>query len=161
MKTVALLYLTCVMPCFDQSSSWALLNRLQGDWSMKGTVIAKPVQYVANGSWILNDQFLAFHMMDTTIPPAYEATLYLGIDSAKNEYVVHWLDSFGGPGARVVGFGPLSGERIEIIYPYPEGRFRNLFKYDLINGEWSLLIESEKSNGQWSFFAQYTITKKH
>jgi len=160
MRKIALLYFICIVYCFGQSSSRALMNHLQGDWIMTGTILAKPVQYMAEGAWILNKQFLAFHMKDAAIPPTYEATLYIGVDSVKNEYVVHWLDSFGGPVARVVGFGGLSGDSIEVIYPYPEGRFRNLFKYDPTKDQWSLLIESEKSNGQWSFFARYRIIKK-
>ncbi|HUI31623.1 MAG TPA: hypothetical protein VLX91_15540 [Candidatus Acidoferrales bacterium] len=73
----------------------------------------------------------------------YEASVYIGLDSGKNRYVAHWLDSFGGAGARVVGIGPLSPEKIEIVYPYTEGGFRNLFTYDAQADRWELLIESE------------------
>ncbi len=160
MKKIALLLFASIISCFAQNPSRVLLNHLQGNWIMTGTVLAKPVQYRAEGSWILNNQFMAFHMKDTTIPPGYEATLFMGIDSAKNEYVVHWLDCFGGPGARVVGFGPLSGDKVEIIYPYPEGHFRNLIMYNSIKDEWTLLVESEKEHDQWSYFARYTITRR-
>ena len=120
----------------------------------------RPVKYTAEGVWVLQNQFFSLHMKDTAVPPAYEANLFIGIDSTKNQYIAHWLDSFGGAGARVVGVGPLSAEKIEITYPYAEGRFHNLFKYDPDKGEWTLVIESEATDAHRSVFAQYTITRK-
>jgi hypothetical protein len=145
---------------YGQAPSGGLLDHLEGGWEMTGTVMKKPGRYSAEGVWILRNQFLSFHMKDAAVPPAYEATLFLGIDSAKNQYIAHWLDSFGGAGARVVGMGPFSTEKIEIVYPYSEGKFRNLFTYDATVDEWRLTIESERSKGHWSPFAQYTIIRK-
>ena len=127
---------------------------------MSGTVMKKPVQYAAEGNWQLRNQFLCLHMQDVAVPPTYEANLFIGIDTSKNQYVAHWLDVFGGAGARVVGLGPLSSEKIEIFYPYAEGRFRNLFTYDSQKDEWTLLIESESTNGEWAVFAHYTVARK-
>ena len=145
---------------FGQSTSRQLLDHLRGEWSMKGEVMKKAVAYAAKGEWVLQNQFCSFDMKDAAIPPTYEAILSIGIDSAHNEYVAHWLDSFGGAGARVVAVGPLSAEKIEIVYPYAEGRFRNLFKYDSNKDEWTLLIESEDKDSHWSVFAQYNILRK-
>jgi hypothetical protein len=99
-------------------------------------------------------------MKDLAVPPQYEATVFIGIDSSKGQYVAHWLDSFGGAGARVVGIGPLSAANIKVVYPYPEGRFRNLFTFDPARSQWELLIESEGEDGSWSVFARYTITRE-
>jgi hypothetical protein len=145
---------------YGQAPSPVLLSRLQGTWDITGTVMKEPVRYAAEGAFVLKDQFLSFHMKDVAVPAAYEANLYVGIDSSKDQYVAHWLDSFGGAGARVVGVGPYSPERIEIVYPYAEGRFRNLFRYDLKKDEWTLVIESEGPDGHWSLFAQYQITRR-
>jgi hypothetical protein len=127
---------------------------------MTGTVMNEPVRYSAEGVWILQGQFLSLHMKDVTDPPAYEANLLIGIDSSKNEYVAHWLDSFGGAGARVVGLGPITAEGIEIVYPYTEQRFRNTFNYAADTDEWTLVIESAQKSGEWSVFAKYRIVKK-
>ncbi len=99
-------------------------------------------------------------MRDVAVPSNYEGSLFIGIDSAKNQYVAHWLDSFGGGGARVVGFGPLASEKIEIIFPYAERNFRNMFQYDSAKDEWTLVIESEGTDGHWSVFAQYAIVRQ-
>ena len=143
-----------------QTPSGSLLSRLVGKWVMTGNVRNKPVQYTADGVWGLQQQFVSFHMRDTASPPKYEAFLFIGLDSSKKQYVAHWLDVTGGAGARVVGMGPLSSDKIEIIYPYEEGRFRNLFKYDYIKEEWSFVIESEGKDGKWSNFAKYIVDKQ-
>lgn len=148
-----------LMTAFGQTPR-DLLNHLQGTWQMKGNVRKKPVEYVAEGMWVLHDQFFSLHMKDVTVPSTYEVNLYIGIDSSKNQYVAHWLDSFGGAGSRVVALGPLSAEKIEIVYPYAEGRFRNLFTYDSKKDEWTLVIESENKESNWSVFAQYNMIKK-
>jgi hypothetical protein len=127
---------------------------------MTGSVLKKPVQYNAEATWVLRNKFISIHMKDTTLPPKYEANVYIGIDSSRSQYVAHWLDSFGGAGARVVGVGPLSSDGVEIIYPYEEGRFRNLFTWDSIKDEWSLVIESESRDGLWSLFAQHTMKRR-
>lgn len=155
-----LLPLLWLATSFGQSSPRVLLNHLQGSWYMTGTVMKKPVQYTAEGVWVLQSQFLSLHMKDVTVPPAYEANLLIGIDSSKNQYVAHWLDSFGGAGARIVGLGTLSAEKIEIMYPYAERNFRNIFKYYSEKDEWTLVIESEGTDGHWSVFAQYTVVRK-
>jgi hypothetical protein len=155
-----LFFLWPTVTSYGQTSPRDLLNHLRGTWTMKGAVLKKQVTYDAEGVWILGNGFLSFHMKDMTSPPAYEADLFIGIDSSKSHYVAHWLDLFGGAGARVVALGPLSSEKIELVYPYEEGRFRNIFKYSSEKDEWSLFIESERSDGGWSVFAQYQIVRK-
>jgi hypothetical protein len=127
---------------------------------MKGTVRATPVEYFADGSWTLQEQFLSFHMKDAAVPPRYEASLLIGIDSTEHQFVGHWLDSFGGGGARVVGVGPLTSDSIRIIYPYAAGSFRNTFGYDRARDSWTLLIESQDTANAWSVFARYTFVRK-
>ncbi len=144
----------------SQEPSKRLIEQLRGEWKMTGAVMKEPVEYTADGAMVLNNQFLAFHMIDAAVPPAYEAVLYIGVDSAKNEYVAHWMDSFGGPGARVAGIGPFSDKEIVIVYPYAEGLFRNRFAPDSLGKGWTLTIESEDASGQWSLFAHYQIARR-
>ena len=144
----------------SQTPSQTFLRHLQGSWMMTGTVRTKPVEYHAEVHWVLQNQWLSFHMEDAASPPKYEANLMVGVDSSKHQYVGHWLDLFGGAGARVVGMGPLSEDKMQIIYPYEEGRFRNLFTYDSTTDTWSLTMESEGKDGHWSPFAQYIATRK-
>ena len=145
---------------FGQIPSRNLLNHLVGSWIMTGTVLKKPVQYRAEAAWVLQRQFLRLHMVDTSSPPTYEADLFIGLDTSKNQYVAHWLDKFGGAGARVFATGPLSSDKVEFTFPYEEGRFHDQFEYDSAKDEWSFVIESEGKGGQWTEFAHYAIKRR-
>ncbi len=44
-------------------------------------------------------------MIDASSPPQYEADVFIGFDTKAKDYIAHWLDNFGAPGARVVARG--------------------------------------------------------
>lgn len=136
-----------------------MLDRLKGNWLMTGTVMGDSVVYTARGEWVLQGGFLSFHMKDVSSPPEYEADLYIGLDTSKQEFIAHWLDTFGGAGARVVGTGPFTDALIRIIYPYEGSRFRNTFRYSSPKDEWELDIDSEKGPDHWTPFAHYIISR--
>jgi Protein of unknown function (DUF1579) len=137
----------------------ALLNALQGKWDMQGTVMGKPVRYRAEGRRVLEGGFLRLHLVDVATPPRYEAMVFLGYDPKAKDYIAHWLDRFGAGGARVVATGSRDGERIILVYPYPEGAFRNTFTWYPASSSWTLLLEAQQSDQQWSTFASYTLVR--
>ncbi|MCU0452809.1 MAG: hypothetical protein MUE68_04060 [Bacteroidetes bacterium] len=126
---------------------------------MSGRVMGEAAAYRTTGSFVLGGQFFVLHMIDTASPPAYEASVYFGVDSSMNEVVAHWLDSFGGAGARVVGFGTIAADSMVVIYPYASARFRNTFLFRDTE-TWSLVIESESSDGGWVHFASYMAVRR-
>ena len=162
LRTCGMLFCILIAAAASRSQTreaLGLLGHLEGTWTMTGHVMQKPVKYEAVGRWVLNGQFLSLHMIDAVHPPEYEAEVSIGVDSAHGEFVAHWLDSFGGAGARVVGLGPLSGDTVRIVYPYDEGKFRNVFTIDPENDGWTLVVESEH-DGRWSVFAQYRAARR-
>jgi hypothetical protein len=136
----------------------AYLDGLQGTWVMEGAVGGKPVRYIAEGQRVLNGGFLKLHMQDAASPVQYEADLYIGFDAKANDYIAHWLDRFGAPGARVVATGERQGARLVLNFPYAEGAFRDTFKWEPKTLSWSLLLESQR-DGTWSTFASYTLRR--
>jgi hypothetical protein len=143
----------------DSSPDEAYLDRLQGQWVMKGTVGSQPVRYRAEGRRILQGGFLSLHMRDVAAPPQYEASVFLGYDSKAKDYVAHWLDRFGAAGARVVATGHRDGDRLVLIFPYPEGAFRDTFSWHRDTATWTLLIESQSTDASWKTFASYKIVR--
>jgi hypothetical protein len=83
----------------------AYLDALQGTWVMEGTLGGRPVRYSADGQRVLRGAFVRLHMIDVASPPQYEAEIFIGFDPKANDYIAHWLDRFGAPGARVVARG--------------------------------------------------------
>ena len=137
----------------------AYLDGLQGQWLMEGAVGGKPVRYRAEGRRVLQGGFLSFHMQDAAATPHYEATVYLGFDPKAKDYIAHWLDRFGAAGARVVATGRREGDRLMVIFPYPEGAFRDTFTRDRKQGTWTLLLESQAADKSWTTFASYSIVR--
>jgi hypothetical protein len=136
------------------------LDALQGKWIMAGTLGGKPIRYRADGQRVLQGGFTRLHMVDVGSPPRYEADLFLGFDPKANDYIAHWLDRFGAAGARVVGQGSRIGEQLVVTFPYAEGAFRDTFTWRPATESWALLLESQASNGTWSTFASYTLTRR-
>lgn len=103
------------------------LDALQGGRVMEGTLGGKPARYFADGQRVLQRGFIKLHMIDVGTPSRYEADGFIGFDPKTNDYIAHWLDRFGAPGARVVARGVREGRRLVLNFPYAEGAFRDTF----------------------------------
>jgi len=142
-----------------QSADEAYLDALQGKWLMEGTLGSKPVTYAATGERVLRAGFLKLHMVDAHEPPQYQADVFIGYDPKVHDFIVHWLDQFGAPGARVVATGKRNGDRLVAIFPYADGTFRDTFTHNGSADTWTLLLESQAQSGAWSTFARYTLRR--
>lgn len=138
----------------------AYLDNLQGSWVMEGTLGGKPVHYVADGERVLSGGFLELHMLDAQSPPQYEAQLFIGYDPKARDFIAHWLDRFGAAGARVVASGRRQGQRLVLDFPYAEGAFRDTLLWQPASASWSLLLESQRPDGSWVEFANYTLRRR-
>jgi hypothetical protein len=143
----------------DASADEAYLNALQGAWLMSGTLGGKPVRYRAVGERTLRGAWLKLHMVDTGDPPQYQADAWIGYDAKAHDYIVHWLDQFGAAGARVVATGKRDGQTLVVTFPYAEGAFRDTFTRSQSDDSWTLLLESQSPQGQWSTFASYRLVR--
>ncbi|HEY3786401.1 MAG TPA: hypothetical protein VGL55_14070 [Steroidobacteraceae bacterium] len=143
-----------------QSADEAYLDALQGAWLMEGTLAGKPVRYFAEGKRVLQGGFMKLHMIDTGSPPQYEADVFVGYDSRAKDYIGHWLDRFGAAGARVVARGERHDEQLVLLFPYPEGAFRDTFTWRPESRSWNLLLETQGRHGSWSTFANYNLIRR-
>ncbi|MBV9343388.1 MAG: DUF1579 family protein [Gammaproteobacteria bacterium] len=136
------------------------LARLGGEWDLTGQTLGKPVHYRVHGRWILADAWLAWSLTDTVRPPGYQAQVLFSYDARARDYVVHWLDQFGGAGARVVGTGHRDGDRLVFSFPYAEGEFRDTLELAADATRGTFLIESQAKDGSWSTFAAYQMRRR-
>jgi hypothetical protein len=136
-----------------------VLDRLQGDWQMVGTMLGDSVAYDVTGSWVLGHQFLLLDMVEVSDPPEYEAAIYIGFDATTERYIVHWLDDFGG-GASTLGYGRRDGDSIAVLFEAPTMTLRDTFTYDADHDRWHLLIEMKGPDGAWSVFADNTLARR-
>ena len=106
----------------------ALLSHLVGKWTTTGEVRGDSVQYGADATWGLGHQFLRLRMSDINDPPQYAGHVYVGYDSAAEQYVAHWLDTTGGQASTTFGTGQRSDSTLSFRFDYPDGPFRTSFE---------------------------------
>lgn len=145
----------CSQTCAGAAASLSdpLLNDLIGNWSVSGTVLGKPVHQAANGSWVLNHQFLLLRFAGS-----YEADVYIGYDAPRKQYVAHWLDTFGGSGANAVGLGTRGASAIIFHFAYPDQKFQTTFLYDAKDETWHIHYEYQDPHAPWKTFGDETLT---
>jgi hypothetical protein len=138
----------------------AFLAQLAGEWELTGTTRGEAVHYVVHGHWILADAWLAWDMSDVKRPPGYQAQVLFSADPAAGDYVVHWIDQFGGAGARVVGSGRREGQTLIFSLPYAQGSFRDTVALAPDAASGTLLIEAQQPDGSWSTFGSYQMRRR-
>lgn len=138
----------------------AFLSNFVGTWEMYGEVRGKSVRYRAEASRVLGGAWIELHMIDEATPPSYEATLFMAADDRAHDYVGHWLDQFGGAGARVAATGSRTDRTLTMIFPYADGAFRNIWLFDPDTRQLSLTIESQEHSGNWTRFARYDLRRR-
>ena len=139
-----------------------LLDNLQGQWALKGTIAGHPGDAELEASWVLNHQFLRLSEKGKTLvpgPPLYEADVYIGYDNTSERYVVHFIDVYGGRFSETLGYGTRSGNSIRFVFEYPDGPFHNTFTWDPASKGWRFLLEQKNDAGKWGVFSDRTAVK--
>ena len=139
-----------------------LLDHLQGQWKLKGSIAGHAAEADLEAVWVLNHQFLKLHEKATTpIPgrPLYEADVYIGYDNTSERYVAHWIDIYGGRFSETMGFGTRSGNNIKFVFEYPDGPFHNTFSWNADSRSWRFLLEQKNDAGKWGVFSDRTAVK--
>lgn len=77
----------------------------------------------------------------------------------KDQYVVHWLDNFGGAFSETLGYGEKKVQSIEISFDYPQGKLINTFAYDNKIDQWTSHSVIKAENETWVTFGN--IVLKH
>lgn len=136
-----------------------LLGHLVGHWTMTGTVRGQPVSYTLDARRVLHGRFVELHMQDVHHPPAYEARVFIGVDSARVRYIAHWLDNFGAAYSIPPATGEMQGDTVILHFAYPERPFRDAFTYDRRGDRWYFRLEAADTGGTWQLFAEYQVVR--
>jgi hypothetical protein len=138
----------------------SLLQRLVGRWEMSGTVRGNAVAYRLDVERVLQGRFIQLHMEDVSRPPRYEASVFLGVDSAQSRYIAHWMDAFGAGFSIPPGIGAMRGDTVQLRFDYPGGPFRDHFVYDRRQDSWYFRLESQDTSRVWRLFAEYQVRRR-
>jgi hypothetical protein len=145
----------------------SLMERMTGEWVMKGTIDNAEVTHDVNVDRILARQYVRIHEVsrerDAAGAPAYEAWIHIAWDKENEEFVVMWLDNTGvtnfSPAG--VGHGKPDGEKIPFIWRLADGSgIHNTLAYERASDTWSWMIDNLDKSGKVSPFARVTLTRK-
>jgi hypothetical protein len=78
-----------------------------------GTVVTRAADSAKSPNDAYLDALQGTWVMEGTL--GGKSDVYIGFDAKANDYIAHWLDRFGAPGARVVA----RGERQATIHGRP------------------------------------------
>ncbi|MBI3716937.1 MAG: DUF1579 family protein [Betaproteobacteria bacterium] len=126
------------------------IEQLAGDWKLTRKIRGKEAQNTLKAEWVLNHQFLQLHMKDVADPPQYEAIVLIGYQHENKQYVVHWLDVWGGKFS-AMGHGKRVGDALEIEFHYPDGPFYNTFVWNAKDQSWTFTMEGVKDGKRVPF----------
>lgn len=146
-------------PSSSPAAMDALLDRLVGRWRMTGSVRGRPVAYDLEVARTLRRRFVELHMTDVQRPPAYEARVFVGVDSLGGRYLAHWLDSTGARHSIPPATGEIEGDTLRLHFDYADGPFRDTFVYDRGADRWRFRLESGDAGGGWQPFADYDVRR--
>ena len=144
----------------------SVLEKLEGEWVMTGTVGGEEVTHDVYVDRILKRQYVRIHELsrekDPDGEPAYEAWIHIVWDQENAEYVVMWLDNtattnFAPEG---VGHGKPVGDRIPFVWKSADGSgIHNTFKYDRTSETWTWEIDNVDKSDKSSSFARLTLKR--
>lgn len=145
-----------------------LMQRMSGDWVMRGMIDDAEVTNDVYVDRILKRQYVRIHQIsrekDTAGEPTYEAWIHIAWDKQSEEYVVMWLDNTGVTNfsADGVGHGKPDGDRIPFIWKLADrSGIQNTFAYARESDTWSWEIDNLDKSGKSSPFARVMLTRKN
>lgn len=140
----------------------ALLDQFQGKWVLQGTILGRQTAHDVDAQWVLGHQYLQIREVsrekNAQGEPDYEATVFVGWDQAKSQYLCIWVDTYGGSFASV-GHAPKSGDQIPFVFKGDKSEFHTTFLYDRKADSWEWRMDSAE-NGALKPFARLKMTKK-
>lgn len=144
-----------------------LLEKMTGEWVMKGTIGGKEVTHDVYVDRILKRQYVRIHEVsrekDADGGNTYEAWIHIAWDKEKEEFVVMWLDNTGTTNfsADSVGHGKPIGEQISFVWKLADGSgIHNTFVYERASDTWSWKIDNVDKSAKLSSFARVTLKRK-
>ena len=135
------------------------LDSLVGDWNLKRSIRGTTAESTLVVKWVLDHRFLYLEMRSKEANE-YSADIYIGYDHVKKQYVLHWIDTWGGLFSETLGYGRMEGDALIFDFAYPDGAFRNTFTRNSKNDTWRFLMQIADGKGGWKLFAEDQLARK-
>lgn len=167
MKTAfAYALLLMASPCAAQQATLhdPLLDHLEGEWVIRGTIAGKPTTHDLSAEWVLEHQYLRLHEVSREKRPdgrpSYEAFVHVGWNQPTSTYGCVWLDDFGGLNTQSIGSAAKKDYELPFVFNNLDKTFtRTTMTYYPQRGTWRWTIV-EDNGGKLSTFAELTLARR-
>ena len=169
MKHICIIIFLAVLVPFSISAQTtfrdSLLDRMEGNWILTGTIEGQKTTHDVTASWILAHQYFQFHEIsrekDSTGKALYEAQVTIDWNAKLHQYACLWLDVTGGGGivSGVLGMAERNGDTIPFLFKMSGSLFHTTFSYDAASDTWQWIMDGEE-NGTLQLFARLTMSRK-
>jgi hypothetical protein len=141
-----------------------LLDSMTGEWTLQGKIAGKETVHDIKAEWVLAHQYVRLHELsrDKDVQGhAYEAEVYVGWDQESSEYIVIWIDIWGGASPQTIGRAKPNGNEIAFLFKDKNDKigFHTTFIYDKNTQTWQWLMDNDE-NGKLQPFARVKLTRK-
>lgn len=142
-----------------------LLDRLIGQWVLRGPMAGKETVHDVTFRWVLDSEYVEMHEVSRDRTPAgkpgYEAIVYLVHDPHTHKYGAFWLDNtdYNAFYPAGVGHGSAAGDSIPFVFvDSPRDRMRTTFVYDRASDTWAWHMDSQ-TGARKRQFARVTLRR--
>lgn len=150
-----------------QSLHDPLLDRLVGNWVLRGDIAHRPVTHAVKVQWVLAHQYIQIRETSRSrtaaVKPEYDAIVYIGWNPDSRQYACLWLDSTGGNGLVGWAFGHADPDANTLAFLFTDKdgspSVHNTFAYDRKSNTWSWTIDNV-DKGQLKPFANVKLTRQ-
>lgn len=144
----------------------SLLDRIAGEWMLKGTIDGSETTHDIVAMWVLDHQYIQLKEVsrekDLNGKPLYEAIVYICWEQKFSQYSCLWLDNTGNSGlsTQAVGHAKANNDKIAFLFKGVDGSiFHTTFAYNKKADNWQWQMDSEE-NGKLQPFALVKLTRK-
>jgi hypothetical protein len=126
----------------------ALLDHLEGKWTLQGPMAGRDAQHDVDAEWVLDHHYLQIHEIsrhqNTQGKPDYQATIYIAWNDAAKQFAAVWLDDYGGLTLESIGVADPKPNELHFIFKNDKGAvvFSNDFLYDEKSDTWEWRLDN-------------------
>jgi hypothetical protein len=138
-----------------------LVEHMQGQWVMEGTIAGKPTVHDVTGEWVLGHQYMRLHEVSRDKKadgqPGYEAMIFIAWDGPTGTYALVWLDDYGDVSRQSLANATRAGQALPFVfYDLDGGVTHTTMTYLPDTDRWTWTIDEDVHGGS-NAFARVTL----
>ena len=142
------LFTSVVMMAQQPPVSSPLLDHLNGNWVMQGSIANQAVTHDVSADWVLDHHYLRIQEVSREKndkgKAQYEAMVFVAWNEGSKQYSCAWMDVYGGLTSESIGVASPKENEIDFTFKDEKGNatFQNDFVYDAKADTWEWRMDN-------------------